>query len=39
MRYNSAPISAGTASSNMKAATVDRWTLPYGGFPGAKRYN
>jgi len=39
MRYNSAPISAGTASSNMRAATVDRWTLPYGGFPGAKRYN
>ena len=39
MRYNSEPISAGTASSNMKAEPVDRWTLPFGGFPGAKRYS
>ena len=39
MRYNGDPISSGTASSTMKTTTVDRWTLPYGGFPGAKRYS
>ena len=39
MRYNGDPISSGTASSTMKTSTVDRWTLPYGGFPGAKRYS
>ncbi len=39
MRYNSEPITAGTASSNMKPDPVDRWTLPFGGFPGARRYN
>jgi len=39
MRYNSEPITAGTAASNMKANPIDRWTLPFGGFPGARRYN
>jgi len=39
MRYNGDPISSGTASSTMKTSTVDRWSLPFGGFPGAKRYS
>tara|TARA_Y100001963_G_scaffold160004_1_gene266935 strand:- start:1719 stop:2918 length:1200 start_codon:yes stop_codon:yes gene_type:complete len=39
MRYNSAPITAGTASSTMKAEAVDRWSLPFGGFPSARRYS
>ena len=39
MRYNGDPISSGTASSTMKTTTVDRWSLPFGGFPGAKRYS
>ncbi len=39
MRYNSEPITAGTATSNMEASPIDRWTLPFGGFPGAKRYS
>lgn len=39
MRYNSEPIASGTASSNMKTEIADRWSNPFGGFPGAKRYS
>jgi len=39
MRYNSDPITSGTASSTMKAEAIDRWSLPFGGFPGARRYS
>ena len=39
MRYNGEPISSGTASSTMKTTQVDRWSLTFGGFPGAKRYS
>jgi hypothetical protein len=28
-----------TSSSTMKAEAVDRWSLPFGGFPGARRYS
>ena len=39
MRYNSIPIAAGTAASNMKTEIAERGSLPFGGFPGAKRYS
>lgn len=40
MRYNSEAITTGTASSNMKASVKsDRYSIPFGGFPGAKRYS
>ena len=39
MRYNAEPITSGTASSNMKTEVADRWSVPFGGFPGAKRYS
>ena len=28
-----------TSSSTMTAEAVDRWSLPFGGFPGARRYS
>ena len=39
MRYNSEPITSGTASSNMKTEIGEEWSIPFGGFPGAKRYS